>query len=236
MKPIMSVDRTIGGVSNRVMARHPYFESGVVASSAAAEVVFTTYRLRSVYDPDLTGTGHQPRGRDNYVAYGYTHYKVHGCTVELKMMNNKTESDYAGQTFACYLTGASDPFIDAEALHELGSCGAAIILKRKWMPPYANTGSIGHQSQMLGYKGYIGALWNKAKRFNFDNVGPQAVEYFDHNSYTVVGNNPDVNTDVYLTMAAFGPGQAVTEAQGFMYWLKFTYYVEWIFMGEPAES
>jgi len=67
-------------------------------------------------------------------------------------------------------------------------------------------------------------------------VGPQAVEYFDHNSYTGVATNPDTSTEVYLNLVGMGPGNGVTTAQGFQYWVKITYYTEWVFTGVPTES
>lgn len=218
------------------MAQHPYFETGTVASSAAVEGISYIYRLRSMFDPNLTGTGHQPRGRDIYVGAGYNYYKVHGCKIELKMTYNTTESDYPGNTFALYLCGSTDVFADTEALNELGNCSSNTLLRKKWMAANNSGQNAALKDCMFTYKGYISGLFRKATRYNYDAVGPQAQEYFDYNSYTAVGTNPDTNTEVFLNMASFGPGAGVTTVQGFNYWLKLTYYCEWVFTGEPSES
>jgi hypothetical protein len=44
------------------------------------------YRGNSLYDPDYTSVGHQPRYFDNYAAV-YSKYKVLGSTFNVKMMN-----------------------------------------------------------------------------------------------------------------------------------------------------
>lgn len=44
------------------------------------------FNLNSLYDPDKTGTGHQPYGYDA-LQVAYNRYKVHGCLVELEFYN-----------------------------------------------------------------------------------------------------------------------------------------------------
>jgi len=40
------------------------------------------FRANSIYDPDYTNTGHQPRGHDEYSNF-FRHYRVHGVLVEV---------------------------------------------------------------------------------------------------------------------------------------------------------
>jgi len=225
-----------GGIPNRLMAQHPYYATGTVASSAAFESVAYVFRLRSMFDPDLTATGHQPRGRDQLVGLGYTHYKVHGVKIDCKMTYNTTESDYPSNLFAIYLSGSTDPFVDPEALMELGQCSECVLLKRKWVSSNNSGQNNALKECSLRYVGYQGNLFQKACRFNYAAVGPQAQEYFDYNSYTSVTTNPDTNTEVFLNLVAMGPGNGVTTAQGFQFWIKLTYYCEWVFPGVPTES
>jgi len=171
------------------MAQHPYYETGTVASSAAFESVAYIYRLRSLFDPNFTGTGkytllilrisgfvraaaltnllragHQPRGRDQIVGMGYNYYKVHGVALDIKMTYNTTESDYPTNLFAVYLSGATDPFIDPEALEELGQCSECVLLAKKWMSSN-NSGqnNVLNDTQLL-HKSYQGNLFQKATR------------------------------------------------------------------------
>lgn len=45
----------------------------------------------SIYDPDRTGTGHQPKGMDQLAAY-YSHYTVIGSKIHIKMYDQYTTS------------------------------------------------------------------------------------------------------------------------------------------------
>lgn len=60
-----------------------YEEIGVTTSAALGSYLF---RLNSTYDPNLTGTGHQPYGRDQ-LATLYSEYKVYGCHYRIEAYN-----------------------------------------------------------------------------------------------------------------------------------------------------
>lgn len=49
---------------------------------AVATVAYHTFALNGMYDPDITGTGHQPRGFDQMMLL-YREYKVEKCHVEV---------------------------------------------------------------------------------------------------------------------------------------------------------
>jgi len=46
------------------------------------------FRANSIYDPDLTGTGHQPMGRDQFTAL-YDHYTVIGAKLTAKFFTSR---------------------------------------------------------------------------------------------------------------------------------------------------
>lgn len=58
-----------------------------------------TFRLNSIFDPDLTGVGHQPYGYDQLSGI-YGHYKVLRCRVNIWAQNptDKTQGAYVGVT------------------------------------------------------------------------------------------------------------------------------------------
>jgi hypothetical protein len=69
--------------------------------TAGAAGVFGTeqvFRLNSLYDPDLTGTGHQPYGFDT-LATLYFHYKVHAVTVSLRFSDPSADGIICGANF-----------------------------------------------------------------------------------------------------------------------------------------
>lgn len=51
-------------------------------SSGASTAASQSYKLNSIFDPDHTGTGHQPQGHDQW-ALLYTHYRVDKVTFEV---------------------------------------------------------------------------------------------------------------------------------------------------------
>lgn len=68
--------RTLNPVPQRMIAKHKYASTVQVPISGGAGL--WQINLNSVYDPDRTGTGHQPYGRDTY-AQLYNRYRVIGC-------------------------------------------------------------------------------------------------------------------------------------------------------------
>lgn len=55
----------------------PYHMEFVTSS---AGITYQTFRSNSIYDPDYTYGGHQPRSHDQYAAY-YKYYRVLSCSV-----------------------------------------------------------------------------------------------------------------------------------------------------------
>lgn len=45
------------------------------------------FRANGIYDPDVTGTGHQPLGRDEWLGSFYNHYKVISSKIKVEAMN-----------------------------------------------------------------------------------------------------------------------------------------------------
>lgn len=66
-------------VPDRILITMPYGE--MIQRSPAATTDLYTFRLNSTFDPDLTGTGHQPLGRDQFAGVLYNRYRVHGVRV-----------------------------------------------------------------------------------------------------------------------------------------------------------
>ena len=58
----------------KLIVKLPYFTSGQLASSVGA-YSYQIFNLNSIYDPDRSGVGHQPLGRDQWVPF-YNRYRV----------------------------------------------------------------------------------------------------------------------------------------------------------------
>lgn len=235
MKPSLTYAKGPSGIPKRVVCQHKYYTTGNVASSAAATAITYSIRLRSMFDPDFTSTGHQPRGRDQFVALGYSHYKVLSAKVEITMVPEAFAS-YPNCMFAVIVGGNAIPFPTVLDLVETGPCSNGMVLGKKYLASQPQNLAPSFSSNRLKVTKYIGDLWGKAKRFNYSTVGPSlATEYFDHNSYTSVLSNPDVNTDVFLDLTSYS-GDASINCQGFEFGICVTYYTEWMYTGEPGDS
>jgi hypothetical protein len=74
-------------------------------ASTAGSVATQQMRVNSLFDPDLTGTGHQPRGYDQWCsATGpYTVYRVlrSRVTVQAAIRSNQTETNEQLMSLAC---------------------------------------------------------------------------------------------------------------------------------------
>lgn len=115
----------------------PYFES-VTLNTINSSYVF---RLGSLYDPDVTGTGHQPCGFDQLSAL-YYHYIVDRVDIEVEAINNSTtvdahvgmSIDRTGVAIADIRQVGEDPIGKVKWLDVLGS-GAASVKWRKVVYP-----------------------------------------------------------------------------------------------------
>ena len=80
----------------------PYYTRAVINLGVSAGPVFYQFRANSIYDPDLTGTGHQPRGRDQLDLL-YRRYQVYAVQVTVDFylpVNND-------HTLRCFIAGKS---------------------------------------------------------------------------------------------------------------------------------
>lgn len=67
-----------------MMLRLPYYDTVPVVPADQAALTYMEYvfNVNSVYDPDSTGTGHQPRGYDQYAGF-YNAYIVRGFSYNI---------------------------------------------------------------------------------------------------------------------------------------------------------
>lgn len=65
------------GAANRIYTKLRYAGLNQSVDNAAGVGAIRSYRLNSLFDPELTGGGNQPYRYDQYVNLGYTNYIVH---------------------------------------------------------------------------------------------------------------------------------------------------------------
>jgi len=71
--------RLPGFPSNKIVQMR-YVEGLAVTASTAANIFRQVFNISSIYDPYVTGSGHQPLGHDQWSAF-YNHYVVLGAKV-----------------------------------------------------------------------------------------------------------------------------------------------------------
>ena len=88
----------LGGIPDRKTARLKYVELISMDASALASAVPLLYHFRanSLFDPNLTGVGHQPRGFDELAAI-YDHYCVIGSKIKVTFESDVDHIQTAGQ-------------------------------------------------------------------------------------------------------------------------------------------
>jgi hypothetical protein len=80
----------------KAMVRLPYVsEIAVVSTYAAGVTAGNAYRLNSLYDPDITGAGLQPRQFDQLAAI-YGKYIVHGAKITVEFSNPTVDGVFVG--------------------------------------------------------------------------------------------------------------------------------------------
>lgn len=81
-------DRQVGLFGANPFVVMPYYETAALNAINSSYV----FRLGSLYDPDVTGTGHQPCGFDQMSAL-YYHYIVDRVDITVEAVNNSTTVD-----------------------------------------------------------------------------------------------------------------------------------------------
>lgn len=169
------------GFPDRLMTKLRYFDTGtlVVTAGSLAKQVF---RWNSTFDPDLTGTGHQPLYRDTFAGL-YNHYAVISATAEVKILNTDTDT-----IIICGMVNEDDSSSSStiDTLCEQ-STGQHTIL-----PPLA--GSLSSHTFRMS--------WDARKKLNID-------PFVSESYQTAVGSNPTEEQDLVIWGSNFDASSSV---------------------------
>lgn len=80
---------TVGGMPLRKFVKLNYFEQLVFTPNLSGAQSSYAFNLASAFDPNFTGTGHQPLGYDQFAAF-YKQYRVHSATITVQWSNAAT--------------------------------------------------------------------------------------------------------------------------------------------------
>lgn len=136
------------GLPPTIVMKHRYSETFQLDNTGSATIpAYHQFRLNSVYDPNYTGTGHQPYYYDQMAAL-YNYYCVYGCVVEIEAGTETTTS-------TCLL--AFSPTLDG------GTPMDADILKERPQSRWA-TLDAGGEAKTLSKYYRIASLFGRTKR------------------------------------------------------------------------
>lgn len=83
-----------GGFPQSKTVKLRYNDQVLISPTAAMVAQFHAFRANSIYDPDATGVGHQPLGRDIWAGL-YNRYMVIGAKISVKMVPTGTSNYHA---------------------------------------------------------------------------------------------------------------------------------------------
>lgn len=86
-KTTVLVNRSLNPIPQRIIAKHKYATS--VAATSIGSFSQYQFNLNSTWDPDRTGVGHQPYGRDTYSQL-YNRYRVVSCSYRVAAIPSNT--------------------------------------------------------------------------------------------------------------------------------------------------
>lgn len=77
------------GMPDRLKCKLKYAQQLTITGTPTTSA--QVFRLNSLYDPDVTGAGHQPQQFDQLLTL-YTEWVVTGCQVNIKLLNGASDS------------------------------------------------------------------------------------------------------------------------------------------------
>ncbi len=116
----------LAGFTKKRTVRLRYVQSVNLDGGAGGALQIYTFRANSMYDPDYTGTGHQPRGFDQAMV-GYDHFTVIGSKISVALSPTYAQATLINTNpgvFGCVLT--NDGVVNYAAAEEVmeGTQGA----------------------------------------------------------------------------------------------------------------
>lgn len=117
----------ISGFPSRKLVRLRYAQNVNLTPSGTGTPAHYTFSANGMYDPDISGAGHQPMGFDQWMAI-YDHYTVLGSKITVRFIPT-TPSNFAPVGFGCMLTDdATFPYTDLDAIIESRAGGRSYRL------------------------------------------------------------------------------------------------------------
>lgn len=93
-KPTVNVNRALSPFAQRYMCKMKYAEIRQISGPIGGGLVQYNWNLNSIYDPNLSGVGHQPYGYDQ-LADVYNRYRVYRVDYAISAYNSDSSVNYS---------------------------------------------------------------------------------------------------------------------------------------------
>jgi len=183
----------------RFTKRLVYVETGLTVTGISGLAGNYFFSANGMFDPNVTGTGHQPMGFDQMMLM-YNHYTITASKITVTGVNNSASGFYA--TLACYLSPDTTSITDPSTLMENG------FIVWKPLYPITQPGSIAKLNMNCNVGTY----------FARDGNARELLE--DTDLYGTAAANP--NDQVYFVICAYSETGANTVSVSFTVELEYT--------------
>lgn len=141
-RPAPYVPRQPNIVGSGQLVNLNYASNTNIDPGLVGNVATRVYRATDLFDPDLTGGGHQPMGFDEWMAF-YNHFFVSGSkiTVEFSARNANVYDQIVG----IVLLADSTPILDLDQLMEQKGCVHRMLGSGSSTPPVKLTHTFSHR-------------------------------------------------------------------------------------------
>lgn len=223
------------GIAPQLKTKLIYSDTVAVAAESGTyqEYIFA---LNSIYDPDVTSVGHQPRARDQFASLGYLKYIVRGIKVELDFYpgDSSGAASYSTNMIVGSLAGLMSSDSMMSSYNDLLEMPYNPLIQYRRMDRAPSTASQARASHKIMRKSY--SIRKLATTLSHSNYAA-TTGYDWPQDYTAAYNGNPAN-EMYLTLfAASLPMDGVTRTLPYVYCtVRLTYYVTWMNPTYPGQS
>lgn len=202
--------KKIAKVQSFTLTRKLPYCTQVTLNAAPGNYTYHTFLTNSLYDPDLTGAGHQPLGFDQYSPL-YKNYYVPKSSIRVKFLPY-----YVADLVPCVMTVivSKDPtpptFTDIDHFMEISKQQGWRV---RTIGGFSNaTGTQSYNLVSAGWNAYrgFGPRADKALQLGTPSTSPSSVNYYHLIVYSIQGNDPPImNFQVEIQYTAIFQNQTM---------------------------
>lgn len=226
--------------ATKLFVKLTYYDDVILSATNTATYAEYIFSQNSIYDPDITGTGHQPRGRDQYTAL-YENYLVHGCTYKftLRPSTNEGLSTTAGPFSWGLVVGPENLDLSFSSITDMMEYPRNKFMHRRILESRASSLSALYSGFFSDYRNYTLMGYANTKKIHTyygGNDSSTGQEFTWPTDYKGTSTNPNANNFITLWAASLSDGGTVENLPGLRVQVQLTYYVEFMTPIFPGSS